>query len=102
MRVVPPNYARFLGLPLTVLFSRVRAHPYSIANRPGGEGLELIVKKVGASTQELFNYAGGAEKVMAEKMGGDVEAARETRQVQVVVEGPYSTPSVFLVLPHII
>ena len=90
MRVVSPEHPRWFGLPIAALLSRVRAHPYSISTRPGAEGLELIVKKVGASTQELYRLAGGEEKSLAEKMGGDVEAAREMRQVQVLVEGPYS------------
>ncbi|KAI0031325.1 ferric reductase like transmembrane component-domain-containing protein [Vararia minispora EC-137] len=94
MRLVDPSYPSWFALAIASVLSRFRARPFSIATRPGADGLELIVKRVGRSTSRLYSLAGGDERTRGEKQpaDGDAEAQRELRRVTVVVEGPYSGP----------
>lgn len=85
LRILSPELG-FLGCTI--------AHPFTIANAPGGTGtgggsgsgsggLQLIVKKAGVWTSKLYDAAGRA----GEYAGDDVvDGAREMR---VIVEGPY-------------
>lgn len=98
MRVVNPSLPSAVALPFAILASRIRAHPYSAASAPNANGLELIIKKVGASTRSLYSLAGGEEAAIKEKKAGmgmvtDPEAAFDARRVKVIVEGPYSGPA---------
>ncbi|EJD07923.1 uncharacterized protein FOMMEDRAFT_74257 [Fomitiporia mediterranea MF3/22] len=64
------------------------AHPFTVANAPGGEsaekrGLTLLVKKAGNWTSRLYDIAGRAGYYPTEDGYGTI------RNIRVIVEGPY-------------
>ncbi|KAA1477942.1 hypothetical protein DENSPDRAFT_885508 [Dentipellis sp. KUC8613] len=77
------------------------ARPFTVADAPGGAGLELIVKGTeGRWTGWLYDVARGEGKgkVVEKEAGagalleGGGGGARLGRELQVIVEGPYSGP----------
>lgn len=71
------------------------AHPFTIANAPGGtDGLQLIVKKAGLWTNKLYDAAGRASEFV-----GDTEKRVSAREMKVIVEGPYGAFFFFLSRP---
>ncbi|KAI0055985.1 hypothetical protein BV25DRAFT_1865522 [Artomyces pyxidatus] len=96
LRVVAHGSGSWLGWWAAYLIGRAR--PFTIASAANGKGMELVIKKQGAWTRKLFTMAGGGEQARTqnEKRGKgaadfDVERAHTlTREVRVLVEGPYS------------
>jgi hypothetical protein len=91
LRVVPARGPRSLALVYAWLTGRWRARPYTIASAPGSaRGLELIIKAQGRSTRALYATAHGTSSTNEKPV--DVEAARTSIPVRVLLEGPYSGP----------
>lgn len=87
VRFVNPDSGAF-GWIMALLFARTR--PFSISSKPGGSGLELLIKKEGSSTRELFKMAGGGERSMDEKAATVELGQVNSRRIKCLVEGPYS------------
>lgn len=87
VRFVNPDSGA-LGWIMALLFARTR--PFSISSKPAGSGLELLIKKEGSSTRELFKMAGGGARNMDEKAANVELGQVSSRRFKVLVEGPYS------------
>jgi len=69
-----------------------RARPFTIATGSNSGGMLLVVKAKGAWTRKLMRMAAAVDDDIKEKYP-EVELGRApTREVRVIVEGPYSGP----------
>ncbi|KAI0055968.1 hypothetical protein BV25DRAFT_1668797 [Artomyces pyxidatus] len=88
IRVVSPGRRSWVGWWAAWLVGHAR--PFTIASAANGHGMELIVKKHGVWTHQLFDMAvddGDSEKGRKGKGSRNL-----VREVRVLVEGPYSGP----------
>jgi ferric-chelate reductase len=68
------------------LFARTR--PYSISSKPNGSGLELLIKKEGVTTKQIFEHALSTGSIGKDPELGKPSSCRTT----VLIEGPYGGP----------